>query len=179
MQSKQSTQKQLLMLGLGAALILFGPKLVELWQSYQATQAELDARTDEATEKLKDFFLDEKEPYHPDRPVSQEIDDATLDAADRISRLRQQVENHIPNPTKMIDPQPTKKEIIIFSADWCEPCQRWKRCEQEKFRALGYSFATGIGDVSPLPHFIVTDGSKTVEVSGYMTPQRLESELRK
>ena len=150
MHSKQSTKKQLLMLALGAALILWGPQAIELWQSYRLTQEKLDASTDEATEKLQDFFLDEKEPDHPDRPVSQET----------------------PNPV------PLKKEIVVFSADWCEPCQRWKRCEQEKFKALGYSFANGLGDVSPLPHFIVTDGSKTVEVSGYMTPQRLESELR-
>lgn len=151
MQSKQPGTKQFLLLAIGAALILWGPQAFELWQSYQATQAELDSRTDEATEKLQDFFLDEKEPYHPDRPVSQDT------------------------PTA----QPAKKEIVIFSADWCEPCQRWKRCEQEKFKALGYSFALGTGEVSPLPHFIVTDGSKTVEVSGYMTPERLESELRR
>jgi thioredoxin-related protein len=85
-----------------------------------------------------------------------------------------------PAPSPSDKPKVAKREIVIFSADWCEPCQRWKRCEQSKFEQAGYTFAYGNpGDVKALPHFIVVDGDKTVEISGYMTLERLAAELVK
>jgi hypothetical protein len=85
-----------------------------------------------------------------------------------------------PTPSPSDKPKAIKREIVIFSADWCEPCQRWKRCEQSKFADAGYTFAYGNpDDVSRLPHFIITDGDKTVEISGYMTLDRLNAELAK
>jgi hypothetical protein len=97
-------------------------------------------------------------------------------------------QDHFVDADKMVDPAPSpsdkpksiKREIVIFSADWCEPCQRWKRCEQAKFKDAGYTFAYGNSDdVKRLPHFIITDGEKTVEISGYMNLDRLRSELAK
>jgi hypothetical protein len=85
-----------------------------------------------------------------------------------------------PAPSPSDKPKASKREIVIFSADWCEPCQRWKRCEQSKFSDAGYTFAYGSpDDVKRLPHFIVTDGDNTVEISGYMTLERLAAELAK
>ena len=85
-----------------------------------------------------------------------------------------------PSPSPSDKPKVVKREIFIFSADWCEPCQRWKRCEQSKFADAGYTFAYGDpNDVKRVPHFIVTDGDKTVEISGYMTLDRLKAELAK
>jgi hypothetical protein len=85
-----------------------------------------------------------------------------------------------PDPSPSDKPKAIKREIVIFSADWCEPCQRWKRCEQSKFADAGYTFAYGNpDDVSRVPHFIITDGDKTVEISGYMTLDRLNAELAK
>lgn len=85
-----------------------------------------------------------------------------------------------PTPSPSDKPKAIKREIVIFSADWCEPCQRWKRCEQAKFEQAGYTFAYGNpDDVKRLPHFIVTDGDKTVEIGGYMTLERLAAELAK
>jgi hypothetical protein len=85
-----------------------------------------------------------------------------------------------PAPSPSDKPKAIKREIVIFSADWCEPCQRWKRCEQSKFSDAGYTFAYGSpDDVKRLPHFIVTDGDKSVEISGYMTLERLAAELAK
>jgi hypothetical protein len=84
------------------------------------------------------------------------------------------------SPSPSDKPKAIKREIVIFSADWCEPCQRWKRCEQAKFEQAGYTFAYGNpDDVKRLPHFIITDGDKTVEISGYMTLDRLNAELAK
>ena len=118
-------------------------------------------------------------------------DPTQCDIAPTSSELISEVErvqDHFRDATKMIDDTPSpsdkpkaiKREIVIFSADWCEPCQRWKRCEQSKFEQAGYTFAYGNpDDVKRLPHFIVTDGGKTVEISGYMTPERLAAELAK
>jgi hypothetical protein len=85
-----------------------------------------------------------------------------------------------PTPSPSDKPKVAKREIVIFSADWCEPCKQWKRCEQGKFDEAGYTFAYGNpNDVKRLPHFIVTDGDKTVEIEGYMTLERLAAELAK
>jgi hypothetical protein len=98
------------------------------------------------------------------------------------------IQDHFRDAANMIDPTPSpsdkpkaiKREVVIFSQDWCEPCQRWKRCEQAKFEQAGYTFAYGNpDDVKTWPHFIVTDGDKTVEISGYMTLDRLNAELAK
>lgn len=108
-------------------------------------------------------------------------------SSELISELEQAAKTLI-EPNAAIDPAPSpsdkpkvvKREIVIFSADWCEPCQRWKRCEQAKFADAGYTFAYGNpDDVKRLPHFIVTDGDKSVEISGYMTLERLAAELAK
>ena len=108
-------------------------------------------------------------------------------SSELISEL-EQAANTLIEPEVAVDPTPSpsdkpkaiKREIVIFSADWCEPCQRWKRCEQSKFSDAGYTFAYGNpDDVSRVPHFIVVDGDKTVEISGYMTLERLATELAK
>jgi hypothetical protein len=108
-------------------------------------------------------------------------------SSELISELEQAAKTMI-DPEVAVDPAPSpsdkpkvvKREIVIFSADWCEPCQRWKRCEQAKFDQAGYTFAYGNpDDVKRVPHFIVTDGDKTVEISGYMTLERLAAELAK
>ena len=108
-------------------------------------------------------------------------------SSELISELEQAAKTLI-EPNAAIDPTPSpsdkpkaiKREIVIFSADWCEPCQRWKRCEQAKFAEAGYTFAYGnADDVKRVPHFIVADGDKTVEISGYMTLDRLNAELAK
>ncbi len=113
--------------------------------------------------------------------------DIATTSSELISQLEQAaktlIESNVaidPSPSPSDKPKVAKREIVIFSADWCEPCQRWKRCEQAKFEQAGYTFAYGNpNDVKRLPHFIVTDGDKTVEISGYMTLDRLNAELAK
>ena len=113
--------------------------------------------------------------------------DTAPTSSELISQLEQAAKTLI-EPEVAVDPAPSpsdkpkaiKREIVIFSQDWCEPCQRWKRCEQAKFDRSGYTFAYGNpDDVKTWPHFIVTDGEKTVEISGYMTLERLNAELAK
>jgi hypothetical protein len=108
-------------------------------------------------------------------------------SSELISQLEQAAKTLIepevavdPTPSPSDKPKAIKREIVIFSADWCEPCQRWKRCEQSKFADAGYTFAYGNpDDVKTWPYFIVINGDKTVEISGYMTLDRLRSELAK
>jgi hypothetical protein len=96
----------------------------------------------------------------------------------QVEQVQECIGEDTPSPSDK--PKAVKREIVIFSADWCEPCQRWKRCEQSKFDDAGYTFAYGNpNDVKRLPHFIVTDGEKSVEISGYMTLERLAAELAK
>jgi hypothetical protein len=110
-------------------------------------------------------------------PTSSELIGELEQAANTLIETEVAVD---PTPSPSDKPKAIKREIVIFSADWCEPCQRWKRCEQSKFEQAGYTFAYGNpDDVSRVPHFIVVDGDKTVEISGYMTLERLATELAK
>jgi hypothetical protein len=113
--------------------------------------------------------------------------DIAPSSSELISKLEQAAKTLIetqvaidPTPSPSDKPKAIKREIVIFSAEWCEPCQRWKRCEQAKFADAGYTFAYGNpDDVKRVPHFIITDGDKNVEISGYMTLERLATELAK
>lgn len=72
-------------------------------------------------------------------------------------------------------------EIIMFSRSDCVECKRWLGSEAEKFRRLGWRVALSEDReyrYSRVPHFLVTDCARRVEVSGYMTPERLAEVLR-
>lgn len=116
---------------------------------------------------------------------AKQFDDVTLETADRISRLRQQVENHISDAGQMVDPQPSpsdkkqRKEIIIFTAKNCPPCDRWKRCEQPKFEAAGWKVAYCEKHDFPLtPTFLIESDGKTKEKQGYFSYEQLNEVLR-
>lgn len=92
--------------------------------------------------------------------------------------------NHIADATKKVDPAPSpsdskpKKEVLVFVSASCPPCERWKRCEMNRFMSAGWS----IGIVEQhnygiTPTFLIQDGDRTVEVKGYMTLERLNKEL--
>lgn len=111
-------------------------------------------------------------------PTQCDIAPTSSELISQVEAVQEYIAGDTPSPSDK--PKAVKREIVIFSADWCEPCQRWKRCEQSKFSDAGYTFAYGdLNDVKRLPHFIVTDGEKTVEISGYMTLERLAAELAK
>lgn len=72
-------------------------------------------------------------------------------------------------------------EIIMFSRSDCVECKRWLGGEAEKFRRLGWRIALSEDKdyhYRLVPHFLVTDCARRVEVSGYMTPERLAEVLR-
>ena len=85
--------------------------------------------------------------------------------------------DHIPESTKMIDPQPSpsdkhekaKREIIIFTRPNCPPCDQWKRCEQPRFEADGWVVAyCSEHNFGLTPHFVIEKNGKTYDHKGYL-----------
>jgi len=113
--------------------------------------------------------------------------DAAKDAAVSISLARSLAENHIPDATKMVDPQPspsdkhekTKREILIFVSANCPPCEKWKRCEMQRFMDAGWS--VGIVDQHSYgltPTFEVESGDKKATIKGYTTLEQAAEAVR-
>lgn len=72
-------------------------------------------------------------------------------------------------------------EIIMFTRSDCVECKRWLGQEAERFRRLGWRVALSEDKeyrYSRVPHFLVTDCARSVEVSGFMTVERLAEVLR-
>ena len=96
--------------------------------------------------------------------------------------------DHIPDATKMIDPQPspsdkphekTKREILIFVSANCPPCDRWKRCEMQRFLDAGWS--VGIVEVHSYgltPTFEIEASDKKATLTGYTTLEQAAEAVR-
>jgi hypothetical protein len=116
------------------------------------------------------------------------VPDAVKDAAVSISLARSLAENHIADANKMVDPQPspsdkphekTKREVLIFVSKNCPPCEKWKRCEMQRFMDAGW--AVGIVEVHSYgltPTFEVESGEKKVTLKGYTTLEQAAEALR-
>jgi hypothetical protein len=114
--------------------------------------------------------------------------DAAKDAAVSISLARSLAENHIADANKKVDPMPspsdkphekTKREILIFVSANCPPCDRWKRCEMQRFMDAGW--AVGIVEVHSYgltPTFEVESGDKKVTLKGYTTLEQAAEAVR-
>jgi hypothetical protein len=94
--------------------------------------------------------------------------------------------DHIADANKMVDPQPspsdkphekTKREVLIFVSRNCPPCEKWKRCEMNRFLDAGWS--VGIVEVHSYgltPTFEIESGDKKATIKGYTTlEQALEA----
>jgi len=67
-----------------------------------------------------------------------------------------------------------KREIIIFTSQNCPPCDRWKRCEQAKFEADGWTVAYCEDHNYPLtPHFLIESNNKQMEHRGYLPFEKI------
>ncbi len=96
--------------------------------------------------------------------------------------------NHIVDANKMVDPQPspsdrphekTKREILIFVSANCPPCEKWKRCEMQRFMDAGW--AVGIVEVHSYeitPTFEIESGEKKATIKGYTTLEQAAEALR-
>jgi hypothetical protein len=78
-----------------------------------------------------------------------------------------------PKPIPSPSDKPLKIEILVFIApegQKCEPCERWKRCEMQKFLDAGWQ--VGIVEDHPFPvtpRFEVSKGSERKDHVGYLT----------
>lgn len=114
--------------------------------------------------------------------------DAAKDAAVSISLARSLAENHIADANKKVDPMPspsdkphekTKREILIFVSKNCPPCEKWKRCEMQRFMDAGW--AVGIVEVHSYgltPTFEIESGDKKATLTGYTTLEQAAEALR-
>lgn len=68
-----------------------------------------------------------------------------------------------------------KREIVIFTRPNCPPCDRWKRCEQAKFEAEGWTVAYCDDHNYPLtPTFLIDAANKQTEHRGYLPFEKLK-----
>ena len=96
--------------------------------------------------------------------------------------------NHIADASKKVDPMPspsdkphekTKREVLIFVSKNCPPCEKWKRCEMQRFMDAGW--AVGIVEVHSYgltPTFEVESGEKKVTLKGYTTLEQAAEAMR-
>jgi hypothetical protein len=87
-----------------------------------------------------------------------------------------------------VDPQPspsdkphekTKREVLIFVSANCPPCEKWKRCEMNRFLDAGW--AVGIVEVHSYgltPTFEIESGDKKVTIKGYATLEQASEAVR-
>jgi hypothetical protein len=91
-------------------------------------------------------------------------------------------------PRHEIDPQPspsdkphekTKREVLIFVSKNCPPCEKWKRCEMQRFMDAGW--AVGIVEVHSYgitPTFEIESGEKKATIKGYTTLEQASEAVR-
>ena len=78
-----------------------------------------------------------------------------------------------PKPIPSPSDKPSKIEILVFVApkgQKCEPCERWKRCEMQKF--MDADWKVGIIDDHPFipyPRFEIIHGSKRTVHVGFLS----------
>ena len=95
--------------------------------------------------------------------------------------------NHVVDANKMVDPQPSpsdkhekaKREILIFVSANCPPCEKWKRCEMQRFLDAGW--AVGIVEVHSYgltPTFEIESGNKKAMRTGYTTLEQAVEAVR-
>ena len=95
--------------------------------------------------------------------------------------------DHIPDSGQKVDPQPSpsdkhekaKREIIIFTRPNCPPCDQWKRCEQAKFEADGWTVAyCSEHNFGLTPHFSIEKNGKQYDHKGYLPFGKIDEVTR-
>lgn len=90
-----------------------------------------------------------------------------------------------------VDPQPSpsdkheavKREILVFLApkdQKCEPCDRWKRCEMQRFMDAKWEVAIfdEPHNYGRTPTFELKSGDKKATLTGYTTLEQAAEALR-
>jgi hypothetical protein len=85
-----------------------------------------------------------------------------------------------PQPSRSDKPhEKTKREVLIFVSANCPPCEKWKRCEMNRFMDAGW--AVGIVEVHSYgltPTFEIESGEKKATIKGYTTLEQASEAVR-
>jgi hypothetical protein len=129
----------------------------------------------------------------PVKPDLTQCDIATDSSAlmDEVASVKQSLTvqpDHIPEVAKMIDSKPSpndkphekqKREVLIFVLKNCPPCERWKRCEMQKFMDAGWT--VGIVEKHSYgltPTFEVEANGKKQTIKGYASFEQIVEAVR-
>jgi hypothetical protein len=129
-------------------------------------------------------FQEKPEPTQCDLPDSS----ALIEEVATVKESFAVQPNHIVDANKKVDPMPspsdkphekTKREILIFVSANCPPCDRWKRCEMNRFLDAGW--AVGIVEVHSYgltPTFEIESDGKKATIKGYTTLEQAAEAVR-
>jgi hypothetical protein len=84
-----------------------------------------------------------------------------------------------PMPSPSDKHEKTKREVLIFVSKNCPPCEKWKRCEMNRFLDAGW--AVGIVEVHSYgrtPTFEIESGDKKATLTGYTTLEQAAEAVR-
>jgi hypothetical protein len=99
----------------------------------------------------------------------------------------QSVQEHIVDANKTIDSTPSpsdrhekiKREVLVFVSSNCPPCERWKRCEMQRFMDAGWSVGIVENHSYGLtPTFEIESGGKKATIKGYTTLEQAAEAVR-
>jgi hypothetical protein len=92
------------------------------------------------------------------------------------------------SPPKEPDPQPspsdkhekTKREVLVFVSANCPPCEKWKRCEMQRFMDAKWEVAIfdGPHNYGRTPTFELKSGDKKATLTGYATLEQAAEAVR-
>jgi hypothetical protein len=109
------------------------------------------------------------------KPDPTQCDIPSSDLAEQVATVRdsltvQPAPVDDPKPIPSPSDKPLKLEVLVFVSKNCPPCDRWKRCEMQKFLDAGWQ--VGIVEDHPFPitpRFEVSKGSERKEHVGYLS----------
>jgi hypothetical protein len=111
------------------------------------------------------------------KPDPTQCDIPSSDLIQQVATVResltvqpQAIEDPKPVPSPSDKHEKTKREILIFVSANCPPCEKWKRCEMQKFLDAGWQ--VGIVEDHPFPvtpRFEVSKGSERKYHVVYLT----------
>ena len=116
--------------------------------------------------------------FNGSKPDPTQCDIPSSDIVEQVATVRDSLTvqpSPIEDPKPIPSPsdKPFKIEILVFVApkgQKCEPCERWKRCEMQKF--MDADWKVGIIDEHPFipyPRFEIIHGSKRTVHVGFLS----------
>ena len=120
------------------------------------------------------------------KPDPTQCDIPSSDLIQQVATVResltvqpQAIEDPKPVPSPSDKHEKTKREILIFVSANCPPCEKWKRCEMQRFMDAGW--AVGIVEVHSYgltPTFEIESGEKKATIKGYTTLEQASEAVR-